>query len=32
MKLAIFCLLALVMIIGALYYFWVIKNEGDDDE
>lgn len=32
MKTAIFCILALVMVIGAFYYVWVIKNEGGDDD
>lgn len=29
--LAIFCIGALILTIGAFYYFLVIKHEGDDD-
>lgn len=32
MKTAIFCILALIILIGAFYYFWVIRNEGDDND
>ena len=32
MKTAMFCILALIMVIGAFYYFLVIKHEGEDDD
>ena len=30
-NMALHCILALVAVISAFFYFWVLKNNGDDE-